>query len=132
MTAFEGPFDTNTEALLSRILLGGRAMGAEAITVSGDNIATLTRLADSSFASEVAYACIICEAPAAPDSMRSARFTEVAAEDFDGKTLLELLNGQGLPLGHMGVYEVKGKANLENFRIKAVSGSIELRVQYFG
>jgi hypothetical protein len=113
------PFHETSNALLYALLTGGECAGFETLLVDADNVSALNPPENS------VYALLVMEADeTSADKSRVGRFRE----DGEQPTALE-----GIPLGDLTTYEVKGKFNLLNFLIIGIeAGKVHsLRVQYF-
>jgi hypothetical protein len=111
--------DTLTD-WLSTLFFQGECIGSETLYVSWYYPATLYPPDGAQ------YALIIVEAsPGVPDKSKVIRFKE------DGSYLSSYY---GMPLGDLGVYEVKGKENMQRFQMIGIEPYYghQVNVQYYG
>ena len=110
--------DTVTD-WLHTLFFQGECIGSETITVYSYFASQLTIPVGAQ------YALIVVEAaPAVADKSKVLRFWE------DGSFPTASF---GIPLGELGVYEVKGKENMNNFAMIGIEAfySHSVQVQYF-
>lgn len=115
------PFHEVNSQLLLALLTGGDCLQYNNVPVNDTQVTTLSPV------SGTVYALIVVEAdPTTMDKSKVIRFSEMQA------TIVSAING--LPLGDLGVYEVKGMSNLQNFKAIGIEAgkSHTLRIQYFG
>jgi hypothetical protein len=119
--------------LLYALLMGGDAIGFERLIINSDVVPV--KLAE--IPENARYAQVILEVdPNSAVLEKACRFLEAPAK-FDkvsGLYTEQLSTAQGMPLGHLGIYEIKDAENLKNFRILNLeTGKTNLlMVQYFG
>lgn len=115
------PFRGLMQDLLYSLLLQGECIGFEKLEVD-------TLPASLNFPSGAVYALIICEASsstAPANRSKVVRYKQLGWEDLPTDT-------DGMPLGEVGVTEIKGKKNLENFRAVSIDGNTHtLMIEYF-
>jgi hypothetical protein len=114
------PFLALDQELLMTLFLGGDCIGYQNIEVGNFAPSTLT------VPHGAVYALIIAEAdPGVTNKSRIMRFKETTEEPTDT---------DGMPMGDLSVYEVKGAVNMQNFKIISIESGVlhVLRVQYFG
>lgn len=117
------PFHGLTNELLYAILAGVDCLGYENLEVSDFGMVSLTPPENA------VWAMLVLEAdPTTADKTRAIRFCDLF-EDEEFPTAFE-----GVPLGHLGYYRIKGKKNLQNFRAIGVEAgkTHSLKVQYYG
>ena len=117
------PFHDVSNGLLYAILTGGDCIGYEEVIVRSDQAVKMK------FPPKTAYAILIVEADkTCEDKTKVIRFKE-----FD--TIESPPSGtDGIPLGDLSIYEVKGITNLNRFRAIGIEAGKEhsIKVQYFG
>jgi hypothetical protein len=114
------PFLGITNDLLYAMLFQGDALGYEQLTVLASAVSSLTPPKNAKIA------IVVVEADSTLVGNTACRFLEV--KNMNPTILM------GMPLPDLGIYEVKGKDNLKNFRIiTAEFGKVsKVNVQYFG
>lgn len=125
------PFDSVTDEMLFGLAMGGEACAVEQVQF-GATLIGLSKPLWTEFRGKIRYAIACLIAPAAANPGMAAYFSE-CQQDYSGQLLtLDTLRAQGMPLGHLGIYEIKGTANLERFTICSADATVcELRLQYF-
>jgi hypothetical protein len=111
--------------LLLSLLLQGECVGSEQITINEVVASQLT------IPKEALYALIVCTADPSPflaDKSWVINYKQYDTLDQPPNFFI------GMPLGHLGVLEVKGKENMEAFRAISVTPGFfhTLRVEYYG
>ncbi len=116
------PFHNVLAELLYSLITGGECIGYQDLYVYAPFTFSLT------IPEGTLYALIVCEADAlAVDKNKVVRFKQ-----FD--TAMNPPNPYvGMPLGDLGVVEIKGKKNLEDFRVTGITNGEYhlLRVEYY-
>ncbi len=111
--------DTFTDWLYA-LFFQGECIGSQTFSVYWYSPVTLT------IPEGAQYALVVVEAaPGTSDTSRVIRFRE------DG-SFPDAVNG--IPLGDLGVYEVKGKENMQRFKMIGIEAFLghTVQVQYFG
>jgi hypothetical protein len=114
------PYHNVTDQLLYTLLTGGDCIGYEKITVDSALAVGLD------YPEATVYALLVVEADlTSADKSKVIRFLE---------TPFLPTATEGIPLGDLSVYEVKGKPNLKNFRAIGIEAgkNHSIAVQYFG
>jgi len=129
------PFDQVIEEMIFNIMMGGEALAYETITVDDTAIKTLVLPTSTTWVGKFKYAQIIVEADTTTTAKSKAiRFLECDKTPANLTISLTELKAKGMPLGDMGVYEVKGLENLAHFKFVGLeAGKVHsLRIQYYG
>lgn len=116
------PFHNVLAELLYSLITGGECIGYEDLYVYAPYTFQFT------IPEGTLYALIVCEADLlSADKSRVVRFKQ-----FD-TTTTPPSPYVGIPLGDLGVVEIKGKKNLENFRVTGINGGEYhlLRIEYY-
>ncbi len=125
------PFDSVTDEMLHGLAMGGEACAVECVQFGAVMIG-LSKPMSPEFRGRIRYGLACLVAPRATDPSLAAFFSETQKDSSGNYYTLDSLRAQGLPLGHLGSYEIKGTANLERFAICSADTSVcELRIQYF-
>jgi len=114
------PFHNVISDLLYALFFQGECMGYVTVEVTDALIATLT------IPENARYTIMVIEAdPSQSNKDIVVRFRE----DGEDPTSVE-----GMPLGDLGVYEVKGTENMQRFKIIGVEVGKQniVRIQFFG
>jgi hypothetical protein len=111
--------------LLYVLLTGGECIGYEEIALDVSQVKSLT-VPDGAV-----YALIVCEAdasPLLPDKSKVIRYKQFDTQSNPPDASL------GMPLGDLGVAEVKGENNLSAFRAVGITPGFThiLKVEYYG
>jgi hypothetical protein len=114
------PFHNVIGDLLYTLFFQGECVGYDTLVVDNANIGTLTIPEDAR------YAMLVVESDANQNNKDIVlRFRE------DGE---EPTADDGIPLGDLGVYEVKGIENMQRFKIVGIEQERihKIRIQFFG
>jgi hypothetical protein len=129
------PFDSVIEEMVYNIVMGGEALAFESISVGYNSLVSLGIPNNPLWKDKLRYCQIILEADATTTTKTKAiRFVEVKTEAGSLTVNAAEVRAKGLPLGDLGVYEIKGVENMANFRAIGLEASKThfLRVQYYG
>lgn len=127
-----GRFSDTTHNLLYGLLMGGDAIGFERLVVNSD----IESVKLMQIPSTAKYAQVVLEADSTSQKQDlCCRFLECSFQYIESTgSYQNLLSASaGMPLGHLGIYEIKDIENLKNFRIinTEPNKSNVLMVQYF-
>lgn len=127
-----GRFSDTTHNLLYALLMGGDAIGFERLVIQSDT--AITKL--KKIPTTAKYAQVVLEADVTSQRQESCcRFLECSFQYIESTgNYQDLLSASaGMPLGHLGIYEIKDTENLKNFRIinTEPDKTNVLMVQYF-
>lgn len=111
--------------LLYILLTGGECIGYEEIPLDGSQLKALN------IPEGAVYALMVCEAdtsPLLPDKSRVVRYKQTDTQNNPPDFY------SGMPLGDLGVVEVKGENNLAAFRAIGITPGYThiLKVEYYG
>lgn len=116
------PFHNVLAELLYSLIIGGECIGYEDLYVYAPYTFQLT------VPEGALYALIVCEADViSTDKTKVIRFKQL------DPNLTTVNPYAGVPLGDLGVVEIKGKKNLENFRATGINNGEYhlLRIEYY-
>lgn len=116
------PFHNVLAELLYSLIIGGECIGYEEVYVFAPFVSQLT------VPEGAVYALIVCEADVnASDKTRVIRYKQFDTINNPPYAFY------GMPLGDLGVVEIKGKKNLQDFRASGiVTGEYHLlKVEYY-
>ena len=129
------PFDNNIEAMIYNLMVGGKALAFETLAVGHDSLVSLAIANNAAWADKVDYCIIVAEADnTVTDSSRIVRFVESPTAAGSLTVSASEVRGKGMPLGDLGVAEIKGIENMQNVRFIGIEAgkTHALRVQYYG
>lgn len=127
-----GRFSDTTHNLLYGLLMGGDAIGFEKLVIQSDTESVKLHQIPNG----TKYAQVVLEADSTSQKQDlCCRFLECpqAYNENQSTYLEQISSAAGMPMGHLGIYEIKDIENLKNFRIinTEPDKSNVLMVQYF-